>query len=568
MEFKLFIKCIFDRTESVDKEFFEQIFHTTKIDVYTLKQKFIGKGWAVLKRSENKEELEKIKDLLNSINIKSVVLSDHDISSIKVADVSTFRYDEQAYKFFTEKGEITISKNDRLLFLAGIDKTRIENVNLKKLLLQSNFEFYLYSHEKNILLKFEQERINYTNLKNFSKYSKSENFFKFYESLKNFSSVFYEDLNYSENFVEELFFDLKTYSMISSLLFEEGIYSFEYDQKYVDRKKTKDYNNLVYDFKYNIYKPNDLIFKKKRIPVNKFNLLETFFIPFGIIFFSFLILFRIGKINLLSYIFLGGIFYYFISFVKVFKLKVFLESIPFSKIESISVGINEIKGFITDEYAIPSPISGTKCVYFQYKKFRKVKDSEGKTKWQLEHIGEYLPEKFIVQDEHGNRISVKTENATFNLKNKTVYTKTFYKFFSTEDVGEVKYEEEILPVMSEVFVVGSVVNKDYMKEKNEFIKEKKLDHDYMKNFDLNKDEQIDSDEWEIAKISMEKDFDKKLMERKENENLELVYSKDDKILFISDFSERTFLKYSNIFLISSFIMVILLIILIFLIGGF
>ncbi|MEO0280999.1 MAG: hypothetical protein ABIN05_01445 [candidate division WOR-3 bacterium] len=569
MEFNLFIKCIFDNTVSVDKEFFEKIYHATTIDVYTLKQKFIGKGWAILRRSENRYELEKIKDSLNSINIKSVVLSDHDIDSIEVIEVSSFRNDNQTYEFFTEKGKITISKDDSLLFLAGIDKTRIENVSFKKLLLQSNFEFYLYSLEKKILLKFQQEKINYTNLKNFSKYSKSENFFKFYESLKNFSSVFFEDLNYSENFVEDLFFDFKTYSMISSLLFEEGLYSFEYEQKYIDRTKVKENNNLVYEFKYNIYKPNDLIFKKRMSTVKKFNLFEIFFIPFGIVFFLILIIFRIEKMNLLPYVFLGGVIYYLVSFIKVFKLKVFLESIPFSKLESISVGINEIKGFITDEYSIPSPISGTKCVYFHYKKFKKVKDSEGKTKWQLEHIGEYLPEKFIVQDEHGNRISVKTENATFNLKNKTVYTKTFYKFFSTEESGDVKYEEEILPVMGEVFVVGSVVNKDYMKEKNEFIKNKKLDLSYMKNFDLNRDNKIDYEEWEKAKLEMERDFDKKVMERRENENLEMVYSKDDKILFISDFSEKTFLKYSNIFLISSLVMItIFIILIIFSFGGF
>lgn len=568
MEFKLFIKCIFDRTESVDREFFEKIFQATGIDVYTLKQKFIGKGWAILRRSENKDDLEKIKDSLNLVDIKSVILSDIEISSVKILDVSSFKCDDETYKFFTEKGEITISKHESLLFLAGIDKTRIENVNFKKLLLQSNFEFYLYSKEKKILLKFEQEKINYTNLKDFSKYSKSENFFKFYQSLKNFSSMFFEDLNYSENFVEELFFDFKTYSMISSLLFEKGLYSFEYEQKYIDRGKIKNFNDLVYDFKYNIYKPNDLIFRKKRVPISKFNLLEIFFIPFGIIFFSFLIFFRIGKVNLLSYLFFGGVIYYFISFIKVLKLKLFLESIPFSKLESICVGINEIKGFITDDYSIPSPISGTRCVYFQYKKFRKVKDSEGKTKWQLEHIGEYLPEKFIVQDEYGNRISVNTSNATFNLKNRTVYTKTFYKFFSTEHPGDVKYEEEILPVMSEVFVVGSVVNKDYLKERNEFIRNRKMDKEYMKKFDLNGDDQIDNDEWEKAKNNIEKDFDKSVMERKENENLEIVYSKDDKILFISDFSERTFLKYSNIFLISSFIMIVVLILLIFSFGGF
>lgn len=569
MEYKLFIKCIFDRADAVEKNFFEQVFNATNIDIYTLKQKFVGKGWAILKKSEDEEEIIKIKNGLDSLKIESVILSDSDIFSYKIIDVSSIRQvDDYNIKFLSGNDEITISKNDTIFFIAGIDKKRIENVNLKKLLLENNFVFYIFTKSNELILRCEHEKLNYKEIKNFSKYSKSENFFKLYNSLKEFSQNFVEDLNYSENYVEDLFFDLKTYSVISSLLFKNGLYSFSYNKNFVNKDRESDINSLVYEFNYNIYKPQDIIFKKKSISINRFNLLEIFFIPFGIIFFGLLIFIRVGMLNISSYLFLLGSIYYIFYFFKVLKLKVFLESIPFSKLESISVGLNEIKGFITDDYSIPSPISGTRCVYFQYKKYRKVKDSEGKTKWQLEHIGEYLPEKFIVQDDEGNRISVKTNNATFNLKNKTVYTRTFYKFFSVEDSNDVKYEEEILPVMSEVFVVGSVVNKDYYKEKNDYIKNKKLDRDYMKNFDYNKDDVIDQDEWESAKVNIEKEFERKVNQRKETDSLEIVFSKDDKILFISDISEKTFLKYSNIFLISSLLMAVILIVLIFIFGGF
>ncbi len=569
MEYKLFIKCIFDRTDAVEKNFFEQVFNATNIDIYTLKQKFVGKGWAILKKSEDEEEIIKIKNGLDSLKIESVILSDSDIFSYKIIDVSSIRQvDDYNIKFLSGNDEITISKNDTIFFVAGIDKKRMENVNLKKLLLENNFVFYIFTKSNELIIRCEHEKLNYKEIKNFSKYSKSENFFKLYNSLKEFSQNFVEDLNYSENYVEDLFFDLKTYSVISSLLFKKGLYSFSYNKNFVNKDRESDINSLVYEFNYNIYKPQDIIFKKKSISINRFNLLEIFFIPFGIIFFGLLIFIRVGMLNISSYLFLLGSIYYIFYFFKVLKLKVFLESIPFSKLESISVGLNEIKGFITDDYSVPSPISGTRCVYFQYKKYRKVKDSEGKTKWQLEHIGEYLPEKFIVQDDEGNRISVKTNNATFNLKNKTVYTRTFYKFFSVEDSNDVKYEEEILPVMSEVFVVGSVVNKDYYKEKNDYIKNKKLDRDYMKNFDYNKDDVIDQDEWESAKVNIEKEFERKVNQRKETDSLEIVFSKDDKILFISDISEKTFLKYSNIFLISSLLMAVILIVLIFIFGGF
>lgn len=569
MEYKLFIKCISDRTNAVEKNFFMKVSQVTNIDIYTIKQKFVGKGWAILKRGEDENEIIKIKNGLDLLKIESVILSDADILSYKTFDVSSIRQiDDYNIKFISGNDEIVISKNDTLLFVVGIDGKRIENVNLKKLLLENKFMFYIFTNNNHLILRCDHEKLNYKGIKNFSKYSKGENFFKLYHILKEISQNFIEDLNYSENYVEGLFFDLKTYSVISSLLFEKGLYSFSYSENFVNRNKIKDKNDLVYEFKYNIYKPQDIILKRKKKVINRFNLLEIFFIPFGVIFFGLLIFIRIGKLNISSYLFLLGSLYYIFYFFKVLKLKVFLESIPFSKLESISVGLHEIKGFITDDYSIPSPISGTRCVYFQYKKYKRVKDSDGKTKWQLEHIGEYLPEKFLVQDEQGNRICVKTKNATFHLKNKTVYNNTFYKFFSLDDPKDVKYEEEILPVMSEVFVVGSVVRKDYYREKNDYIKNKKLDKDFMEDFDINKDSIIDQDEWEIAKVNIEKEFERKINERKETENLEIVFSKDDKILFISDISEKTFLKYSNIFLISSLLMVVILIVLIFIFGGF
>jgi len=561
----LVIKCISNFIKDVEPSFFDEISKASNIDLYTLKQKFIGYGWAILKKSDREEELSEIKRKLDSLNIFSILFSDADLINKEIVKVSSIKENNELF-LFSSREKYIIESGDKILFIAGVDSKKIENVNIKKLLLENQFTYFIYSVKNGKLFKFEHEKVNYAGLQNFSKYSKSENFLKLKEILKTKASQFFEDLFYCENFVNELYFDFDTYSLISSLLVESGFYTFSYDSKFYNKERREKNENLVYDFDYKIYKPGDILTKKRKL-INRLNLLEIFLFPMGILLFIILFFLRIEDIRFLPYIFFLFLMYYLFYFVKIFKLKIFLESIPFSKIESISVGLNEIKGRVCDLNSIPSPISGTKCVYFMYKKFVKVSDGKGNSKWKVEHIGEYLPDLFFVKDEKDNAIGIRTDYATFHLQNKTTYRKTFYNFFSMEEPKDVKYEEEILPVDSDVFVVGSVIDKNYLLEKTEYIKSKKSDRNFIKKFDINNDNIIDQDEWETARSHIEKDFERILSNRKEHENLELVYSKDDGILFISDISEKTFIKYANIFLLSSSLAIIILIILIIISGG-
>lgn len=562
----LVIKCISNFIKDVEPSFFDIISKASSVDLYTVKQKFIGYGWAVLKKTDKERELLEIKQKLDSLNIFSIIFSDADLINKKIVEVSSMKENGELF-LFSSKEKYLIESGDKILFIAGVDGKKIENVDIRKLLLENKLTFYIYSVKNGKLFKFEQEKLNYAGLKNFSKYSKSENFLKLKEIFKAKASQFFEDLFYCENFVNELYFDFDTYSLISSLLLESGFYTFSYDSKFYNKEKKEKDENRVYDFEYKIYKPGDILRDRKRKLINKLNLLEIFFFPMGILLFIILFFLRMEGVRFLPYIFFLMVIYYLFYFVKIFKLKIFLESIPFSKIESISVGLNEINGRVCDLNSIPSPISGTKCVYFKYKKFVRVTDSKGNSKWQIEHIGEYLPDLFFVKDEKDNTIGIRTDHATFHLQNKTTYRKTFYNFFSMDEPKDVKYEEEVLSVDSDVFVVGSVVDKNYLLEKTEYIKSKKSDRNFIKKFDTNNDNIIDQDEWENAKNHIEKDFDRILSNRKEHENLEIVYSKDDGILFISDISEKTFIKYANIFLLSSSFVIIILILLIIISGG-
>jgi len=117
-----------------------------------------------------------------------------------------------------------------------------------------------------------------------------------------------------------------------------------------------------------------------------------------------------------------------------------------------------------------------------------------------------------------------------------------------EDSDKIKFVEEMLPVSSEVFVIGSAVYSDRNKEIENFVKNKKIDKEYMDKFDENKDKFIDADEWEKAKHQMDLEFDERENKKKDHEHLSIQYTKDDNILFISDMSEMAVIKRFNLFL--------------------
>jgi len=213
----------------------------------------------------------------------------------------------------------------------------------------------------------------------------------------------------------------------------------------------------------------------------------------------------------------------------------------------MSVGLNEVSGIVIDRNAVPSPISGIKAVYFKYHKYRKEEMKENSKNWKLVEIGEYVPSSFFIEN-GGDILEVKTMNASINLHSSNTYHTTHYQFFCMEDSDKIKFVEEMLPVSSEVFVIGSAVYSDRNKEIENFVKNKKIDKEYMDKFDENKDKFIDADEWEKAKHQMDLEFDERENKKKDHEHLSIQYTKDDNILFISDMSEMAVIKRFNLFL--------------------
>ncbi len=553
MRYYIYANTITDSLGKSNKSVFKDISKAIDKDILYSQQRFIGKGFAKILSFEE-QELDSAKKALNNLEnlkIKSVLIDKFETSKraesiFKTAVIEEY---EDRFRFINVRGnDLYIDKVNEILVIGGIDMTNSTADSLKKLCLSQNFDIYIYAGKEKRLIALDLRAVNYSKIKEASKYSKMENLNKVIAELKKKSMKYQEDFLYSASFTPDISPSLLIYSSIASFMFENGMYESKYAEEFLNPDFIESEKNLYYDFKYDIYRPGEISLKTK--PVKKMNLFNTAVIPLIPALFVALFVFR-TQANVLLMILCFSLFaYYGFHFFRILKMKLFFESVPFSKIKSMSVGLNEVSGTVLDKNAIPSPISGIKAVYFKYQKFRKEKVKENTEEWKLVEIGEYVPSSFFIESE-GDTLEIKTDNSSINLHSSTTYHTTYYTFFCMEDSDKIKYVEEVLPVSSEIFVIGSAVYSDRNKEMESFIKNKKANREFMNKFDEDKNKVIDADEWDKAKSQIEIEFDEKENKKRDHEHLSIQYTKDDNILFISDMSEMSVLKRFNLFIIFS-----------------
>jgi len=382
-------------------------------------------------------------------------------------------------------------------------------------------------------------------MKSFSKYSKMENFKQLLLAIKEKASSYREDTSYNINYTPDTNISLVEYSSICGRLYQSGMYDFEYSDEFYNPEYSEEKQEM-YNFKYKIYAPGDIMITNMGIA--RLNPYKHILYPFIFLAICIFVAMKTGIYILAAYAIPPATAYMIFMFIKMMKLRMFIQDIPSAKIESVAVGLNEIKGTVLETNSIPSPISGIKCVYFRYKKMIKIEDSS-ETKWETAEIGEYLPEHFYVQ-QRGKRIAVETKGAVFDLHNKQEYSKTLNTLYYGGHNPNIKYIEENIPVMADVYILGSVITKDYDDELRAYIRDRKTDREYADKFDLNTDRIIDNDEWDSMKTAIEKEFADKMSGLDPNELLKIAKTKDDKMLFISDISEKQILTRLKMFLLA------------------
>lgn len=550
MKYYLYANAIADNLGKVEKKVIKDISDALKTDLLYTQQRFTGRGFSkILSFDESrKDDSVKAQESLKMLGIESVIIDGSVTAALaenafKAAFIEEF---DNRYRFVNFKGEdLYIDKADELLVVGGIDMKRSAADTLKKLCLEEGFAICLFPAKERRLICLDVATVNLAKIKGASKYSKTENVGKFLGAFKESSENYIEDFNYSLRYSPESSPNLKIYSAIAALLFEKNLYSFRYPESFYNPQFKEDYGNRYYDFKFDIYRPGE--FSKKIKPVKKLNLAQKAAMPVIPAVFIGMIFLRTQAEPLVTASCFVIFAYYAFHFFSILRMKLFFESVNFSKIESMSVGLNEVSGMIADRNAIPSPISGVRAVYFRYSKYRKVKVKDENEEWRLAEVGEYVPSSFFIEN-GGNALEVKTENASINLHSSTEYRRTFYEFYCMEDPDRVKFVEEALPVGSEAFVLGSAMYADRNRELESYIRNKKSDREYIKKFDADKDNFIDEGEWENARRSMELEFDEAESKKKGHEHLSMQYTKDDGILFISDMSEKSMLRRFTVFL--------------------
>ena len=544
----LYIKTISHKKSLISPDILQNIAKTTENDIFYVSQKFVGTGFSEFFSSEDIDAVNALKGKLAQLKIESYILDDSNAEKIRANLIDADIITETNNEFiFTSKGKnITVSKSQPILIVIGCDEQKLENSNVQSVFMCRKYSIFAFFGNDGLMFRIDSDSANVSGVRNAYLYSKTENMKILISHLKEGSSFFAMDKDYSHNYIPSLGAEMRDYAITAAVLFNNGFYGHSYDEEFYNMNILEQENEFDYDYNYKIYKPGTKILTRAIYSVFDMNLYV--FAPLAVMFGLYILLFGIGP-QYYSYALMAAFLYYIAVFIKYFRFKSYIEDIPTSSVKSISVGLREITGSVLETNSIPSLISGTKCVFFRYYKYKRMNTDNGK-KWKLDEIGEYLPERFYVQD-NGFIMEVDTKNAIMDLNNTQKYVTPYYLMKSAIRNPDIYYIEQSIPVFSDVYIMGSVVSKDSREAFSRYLKNRKSDKDFMKQFDEDNNNEIDINEWENAKAVIASEFEAIQDNKLQNELLRITKTDDDKIMFISDRSEKSIVKNMNIYLICS-----------------
>lgn len=534
--YSLMVKTIADRAGKVRPETFKRISALADISMIYVKERFIGKGFAVLYESDSSEQVLDKKRLLETAGIKSCIIERNSLGYVneRVVEAGWIEEHEDKLLFFDISSDpVAVERGERVICVYGIDGRLIENLSMNSILNSQECDYILSLPDKKTAVRIKRYNLNYSGLKNFSKYSKQENFRSLIEKLKTVSGNFVQNGDYNLSYSPGREMTLNEYAGLLCILSREGMLDFEYPDSFMNESYKTD-EPEVYDFKYKIYSPGDIL--KPEIGIKRLNLAGNLLYPPAFLLFLWAISMKTGFSSLFLYALPAVSAYMIYIFLKILRLLMFNEDIPSAKIESASIGLNEVRGTVLEKNSIPSPVSGIKCVYFKYTKLVRTEE-DSKVKWEASEIGEYLPESIFIEQD-GKKLEIETKGAVFNLHNRHEYSRKFNYYYLDDYNPDVKYVEENIPVAAEIYAMGSIVTKDRAEELRAYMRSKKADAEFARQFDSDGDKRIDLDEWENMKTAIENEFTEAESRRDACESLKMKKTKDDGIFFISDISEK------------------------------
>ncbi len=196
-----------------------------------------------------------------------------------------------------------------------------------------------------------------------------------------------------------------------------------------------------------------------------------------------------------------------------------VENTPTSKVRSMAMGIAEVSGQARQYYDLKTSHSGTRCIYFRVRYYRKrsarmsgVSVLQPKTRnsdqWVLERESSSGRLPFYLEDETG-RVLVRPKGALFHIsKFRQEFSGTFGMFMSPEmQRSDRRIYEDIIPEGARVYVLGKArperTDSSVAEKITDELRALKKDNDRLMAYDADDNGRVDMEEWETARRDVE-----------------------------------------------------------------
>ncbi len=200
-----------------------------------------------------------------------------------------------------------------------------------------------------------------------------------------------------------------------------------------------------------------------------------------------------------------GVGCFFAGF-NLFRLKRRIENTPTSRIRSLAMGMVEVHGRASRQYALVAPMTQVPCVYYRLRRYRRNERSN----WKLTSDTNSGHVPFMIDDGTG-RVSVNPRGASVSAGEKqhgsAGQANMLFGVRGESDSNE-KWVEEMIAEGTSLYVLGSASvlrkpRKSLNERKIEKLRELKLDRSELNKYDIDGDGQISTDEWQTAREDVE-----------------------------------------------------------------
>jgi len=188
------------------------------------------------------------------------------------------------------------------------------------------------------------------------------------------------------------------------------------------------------------------------------------------------------------------------------RLRRLIENTPTSRIRSMAMGMVELHGRARRKYALVSPATQTACVWYRLRRYRRNR----KSGWQLFRQSDSGAVPFLLEDGTG-AVTINPDGARVRARIRHEgfpgQEGLMVRSWSGTDPDE-KWVEEVIHEGTFLYVLGTArplekVGPGLGERLREALRELKSDPQMLKKYDRNGDGCIDTDEWDAVRADVE-----------------------------------------------------------------